>query len=153
MKRLGLKSVGAIVLSLASAGCSGGILGVGEGGELQVNRSRWQAAGIVDYTYQVDRGCFCGFAGPHEIQVRDGLIVAVIDLRDGSAVEAQFFDFFDTVEDLFDIIERAIANQAAVLEVDYHVQLGYPTRIELDGALNVADDELTVTVSRFVDES
>lgn len=137
-------------LALFLAGCSDALSGPDLMRELEANRNRWQSVGFTDYTYRVDRACFCGFFGLAEIEVRDGVIVAVTHAEDGTAVDPEFFQFYDTVEDLFDLIQDAIAREAAVLDVEYDDQLGYPLRIELDYAFNVADDELTVTVSGLV---
>ena len=72
---------------------------------------------------------------------------------EGTALDPEFFHFYDTVEDLFDLIEDAIARDAAVLEVRYDGRLGYPRAIVLDFSVDVADDELSVTVSGLVEAS
>lgn len=153
MKLYRLRSSGLIALTACLAGCSDAISGPDPRGELEANRNRWQSVGFTDYTYRVDRACFCGFFGLAEIEVRNGVIVAVTQVEDGTSVDPEFFQFYDTVEDLFDLIEDAIAREAEVLNVEYNDQLGYPTTIELDYAFNVADDELTVTVSGLVEAS
>jgi hypothetical protein len=153
MKILRPRYASLLALVLFLPGCSGAISGPDLRNELETNRNRWQSVGFADYTYRVDRACFCGFAGLAEIEVRNSVIVAVTQVHDGSAVEPEFFQFYDTVEDLFDLIEDAIAREPQVLNVEYDAQLGYPTSIELDYAFNVADDELTVTVSGLMGAS
>jgi hypothetical protein len=53
----------------------------------------------------------------------------------------------ETVDALFAFIDRAIAGHAATIDVTYDPLLGYPTQIVYDGSVNIADDELTVTIS------
>ena len=48
---------------------------------------------------------------------------------------------------LFDFIDHGITNHAVVLRVTYDPTLGYPREIVYDGATNIADDEVTYTVS------
>lgn len=153
MKILPSGYAGLLALVLFLPGCSDDISGPDLRDELEANRNRWQSVGFTNYTYRVDRACFCGFGGLAEIEVRNGVIVAVTQVNDGAAVEPEFLEFYDTVEDLFDLIEAAIAREPQVLNVEYDDQLGYPTSIELDYAFNVADDELTVTVSGLMEAS
>ena len=124
------------------------IFGAGRS-EFGENRDRWLEEGYASYTYRVDRSCFCFNAGLADIEVNRGTIVAVTRVDDGSAVAAEFFEIYDTVEDLFDTIENAIEGNAERLEVTYDPDLGFPTSIVLDYSSNVADDEFTFTASRM----
>jgi len=54
-----------------------------------------------------------------------------------------------TVDGLFDVIASANARNAAVLDASYDASLGYPTSISIDYTRNVADDEITYSVSAF----
>ncbi|HEX2202365.1 MAG TPA: DUF6174 domain-containing protein [Longimicrobium sp.] len=119
--------------------------------ELRRARDAWERAGIESYRYELARSCFCGgeAMGPVTIEVRDGAPVAVVYTETGQPAEARFFDRFDTVEELYDYVERAIQDEAHDLEAEYDDERGYPTRINNEGSANIADDEVVYTISNF----
>jgi hypothetical protein len=103
---------------------------------LAVAERRWLRAGITDYDVGVLLSCFCATPPAntwHRSQVRD---------RRRSRGSTW------SVAALFREIRREIERRPASLEVDYG-RYGVPTRIASDGALNVADDEMTISTRRF----
>jgi len=84
-------------------------------GELEAARSAWASASASDYTLtETCTGC-----KPRTVAVRDG---EVASLTDDEAL---------TVDDVFATIEESI-RQGAIVEVEYHTELGYPIRLIID---------------------
>jgi len=108
--------------------------------ELDAARQRWQAAGVNDYHFTVERVCFClpAFRGPETIVVRDG---------EPMAVTAAFRDVA-TVPRLHAIVQKAIDDRVERLGVTYN-SLGVPLSISIDRRVPIADDEITYNVSAF----
>lgn len=119
--------------------------------ELRRARDAWARAEVDSYRYTLARSCFCGgeAMGPVTIEVRDGAPVSVVYTETGQPAEARFFERVDTVEELFDYVEKSIQEEDHDLEIEYHETLGYPTRINNEGSANIADDEVLYTISSF----
>ncbi|HTE46011.1 MAG TPA: DUF6174 domain-containing protein [Gemmatimonadaceae bacterium] len=135
-----------IVLVLLSSlvGC-GDLVGPGsERSQLDTNRQKWRTMRSDTYHFTINALCFCADGGPVRTEVRGDSIVAMTRVLTGKPVDRTYGL---TIEKLFDFIERGIVNHAALLEVTYHPILGYPIKIVYDGAVNIADDEVTYTVS------
>lgn len=137
------------VLLLALAGCA--VTGPDEDGaargELERARGQWAAQRVDDYRYTVRRLCFClpEYTGPVVVTVRDGRAAERRYAEGGAAVGAEPSAYFPPVEGLFEVVEDAIERDAAVIDVDYHPQLGYPTRISIDYDQRIADEEVSYT--------
>lgn len=116
--------------------------------ELDRNRDKWRASGAASYSYVLARSCFCvtEVTQPSRIQVRNDSVVAVTAVSDGRSLDTRYFV---TVNALFDVIDKAIEQHAAVIRVVYDPILGYPREIEYDGATNIADDEITYRASEL----
>jgi hypothetical protein len=110
--------------------------------ELSARRAAWDALGIVDYFHVANMLCYCppDLLTPVRLEVVDGRIVAAEDLETGEPVpvvtmagEPRYY----TVDDLFRVIERALANGAR-LEVEYDPEMHYPRHINtwIPGALD-----------------
>lgn len=56
---------------------------------------------------------------------------------------------YGTVEVLFDLIERALAQHAEVVDVSYDPARGVRISIAIDGSRQIADDEVLYTVFAF----
>ncbi len=115
------------------------------------NLQKWMASGISSYEFTYQKLCFCLIDETQEVRilVRDGQIVSVSRVSDGMPVDSVPFDAFSTVDDLFDLVQRAIEQNAAKLEVEYDPLLGFPTLVDIDFAIIVADDEITIRSSNL----
>lgn len=134
----------AATLSLALLGCRDGTSPLSQRLELQANRAKWQRAALASYTVVLRESCFCAYTQPVRLYVVNDVIVRALPFSGDSAVSPAFFP---TVDRLFAFIDDAIARHAAVLRVTYDPTLGYPVEIVYDGAVNVADDEVTYRLS------
>jgi hypothetical protein len=139
-----------IVAGAVLASC--GVLDPDDGArnDLVEARQRWDGQGIAAYEFVVMRSCYCipEAIRPYRIRVMDGVIVDVRDAETGAAPLSSLT--FRTIHGLFDLVEDAIEQEAYVLEVEYHQQLGYPTHISIDYDRQTADEEQGFTVSAFV---
>ena len=108
--------------------------------ELDAARQRWQATGIGDYHFTVERVCFCvpAFRGPETLVVRNG---------EPLAAPAAFEDVA-TVPRLHAIVQQAIDDRVERLAVSYDAR-GVPLSISIDRRSSIADDEITYNVSAF----
>ena len=113
---------------------------------LNENMRKWAAAGISNYQFTYEKSCFCGPPETDEvlITVLDDVIDTVMKTSDNSLVDPSLHPRFHRVGDLFLEIQNAINKQAARLSVSYDENLGYPTLINIDFSLSIADEELTI---------
>jgi hypothetical protein len=103
-------------------------------------RERWSARGLDDYDFRVRRSCFCSPEYPRarRVRVRDGRPVAPHrSVRD-----------YATVPRLFRVVQEAIDEKAAILEVDYRPS-GLPRRIYVDYSFMIADEEQGLRADRL----
>jgi Family of unknown function (DUF6174) len=107
-------------------------------------RSRWRAAGISDYSYEVRKLCFCPpeVVGPFAITVRGGAVASVVYVPTGAAV-VPLAERHPTVDGLFAVVEATLERNPDRLTIDYDSALGYPRRIDVDTIVRAADDEVT----------
>ena len=133
------------VLSVATACSTLGIDGgTGERARLERNRAKWQQHAFPAYRFTYSTECFCTVAAI-TIEVRDAVVVSAGYTGSAEPVPVYVQDRLPTVDSLFAIVERAIADEVDLLEVRYHEVLGYPTRIAIDRSFNVADEEIVHT--------
>ena len=120
--------------------------------ELRDARRRWEARRIETYAYRISRYCECvrEFTRAADVMVVRGVVARARYVDDGSEVPAERLSMYATVEGLFEGVERALARNPARLVVDYHPQLGYPERLEVDYDIQAADDEFTVRASDLI---
>jgi hypothetical protein len=117
-------------------------LGNGCGGEpsLAASRAKWEAAGIESYSYNVSGGNPWTYPdsdpGPHRVVVNEGGVIG----------SDQWHGVPKRIDEMFDYLGTLDVDH---LEVDYHDELGYPTRIEADPNEDWTDDEFVFTISDF----
>ena len=91
------------------------------------------------------RLCFCGDVGPFAVTILGDSVVAAVRTSDGGP--ALVAPYLPTVNKLFDFIQKAIDDHATTIRVTYDADLGYPREIVYDLATNIADEEVTYTVT------
>ncbi|MEH2061997.1 MAG: DUF6174 domain-containing protein [Nostoc sp.] len=116
---------------------------------LNFNRGLWNQKNIYNYRYTFSNSCFCiGEArGPVVIEVRNGQTTSIT--LDGKPVNPQFFEKYNTIPKLFNVIQDAINRKAYSLNVQYDPKLGYPTQINVDYNSQIADEEIFLTIEKF----
>ncbi len=135
-----------ITLVIMLAACSAG------GSEFTQNQTKWQNANFTHYRFQLSVGCFCAFRDkmPITVEVQNGQ-VASMTYADGTSVDASEqanmgFDQYATIDALFQYTAQRMKD-AAEVTVTYDSTYGYPTTIYIDGSKQIADDELSLSVS------
>jgi hypothetical protein len=140
-----LRSVGlaSVVLLFSLSGCgdsTGPVPGV-------LGRARWAHQNLHDYTYTGRRVCFCGNAG------QDVTVVVLADTVFsarvvGTTVEQPKGSWL-TVEELFALAQRSPQGYVERITVEYHPELGYPTRIEETCSPYIADCGVTIEIKNL----
>jgi hypothetical protein len=118
---------------------------------LKFNRNLWNQQNISNYRYTVSNSCFCiGDArGPVVIEVRNGQTTSITSVATGKPVNPEFFQNYNTIPKLFDVIQDAINRKAFSLDVQYSARFGYPTQINIDYNSQIADEEKYLTIENF----
>lgn len=120
--------------------------------ELDRSRTRWQTAGPEAYAFTTTFDCFCPpeLLEPVRVEVADGQIIAVHDVKTGEAVaESSLLDLYTDVEGLFDRVQREIDRPAEQLEVEYDGACGFPRTIDVDAHLRDRDGGVRLDVRDF----
>ena len=110
--------------------------------ELQRARARWASQGLADYRYDYARTCYClqEATRPVTIEVRDGIVVSVVDRQTGQVVTTLHGQPWPTISDLFAEVTRA-TREADDFHVTYDPERGHPTEFFADWVEQMADDE------------
>lgn len=144
-------AVAILAAAVAAAGCSDDPLGPEEDA-FRAARATWQASGLSAYEFDYRLQCFCGPPAirPVTIEVQGGAVTAVRfrDEEGGEATE-QERALFPTIDELFERIERTLEQNPVQFLAEYDEELGYPTFVSADIALNIADEEFVFRVTRL----
>lgn len=118
---------------------------------LKFNRNLWNQQNISNYRYTFSNSCFCiqDARGPVIIEVRNGQTTSITSVATGQPVDPQYFQKYNTIPKLFNVIQDAIARRAFSLDVSYAANFGYPTQINIDYSSQIADEELYLTIENF----
>jgi hypothetical protein len=125
-----------------------------DAGALEERRARWASADISAYEYGYQKFCECQREEPPEIMVTvaGGSVSGVRYRYPGDLpeipVEARKLEWYWTIEDLFELVETAMASSAD-LRVSYDEALGYPSRLYIDYDSELIGDEVDVRITRF----
>lgn len=132
-----------------------------KGDNFRTNLNLWKEQNVENYSFEFTKFCYCGgLFTPSIIVVKADTIHAVLDpetgepLRDPQTYELIFpmySESFQTIDELFDIIENA-QNNADELVVEYNQRSGYPEHIDIDYIKEAIDDEMTYRVDNFEPE-
>ncbi|HEX8274779.1 MAG TPA: DUF6174 domain-containing protein [Longimicrobiaceae bacterium] len=120
--------------------------------ELRAARAAWAGQGIDSYRYVIARSC--GECTPESIapalvEVRGGKTVSVVAATSVQQIQPELYRQFDTVEELFDVIEDAIDQDPYRFSARYDSRTGVPVSYAADMDRSMVDDERGFTVSQF----
>ena len=121
----------------------------GERMEMERARALWSAEGVDDYRMQV-RLVGAWFGGAAVIHVRNGVPVSVetVEPGDGRTI-AEVWSHYDTVEELFGILQHAVDEDADHIDATFHARYGLPVQVSIDYRESWADDEQGFIVETF----
>jgi hypothetical protein len=116
---------------------------------LSENRQTWDALGIEDYDFRMQRSCLCAtdFIQPGLVHVRGGQIVSVENADTGVEIEAANYL---TVDGLFDYLQSSVDNHAFQMTTAFDATLGHPTETFVDGHEFIADDRTSIAASQLL---
>ena len=103
-------------------------------------QERWERSGVTDYAYTGAWVCFCPeeYRADTQVTVGGGKVTAVSSADPGIAtIPAP--ERFVPIEGLFALIQDAITQNAARIEVSYDETYGYPTNLFIDHDERMAD--------------
>ncbi|MFB2896685.1 DUF6174 domain-containing protein [Aerosakkonemataceae cyanobacterium BLCC-F50] len=123
--------------------------------ELRKNQELWAKQKLRNYRYTLRVSCFCptDLTQPVNINVRSGRTASITPETSRNRVNREFFQKYDSIDKLFEIIRSAIAQNAYKVDVKYHPSLGYPTQITIDYNKQMADEELFLTINSLEAQS
>ena len=139
-----IKQLGIFCVLAVLAGCGGERRNFPSDAELQANIERWNSHSINSYQVNFRISCYCmsEITAEKVLHVSDGVITAAYYLNSGESVPAgDLYERLLTVEDAFELIQSLKAQSPSDLRVTYDETYGYPTRIDVDFAQDIADDE------------
>jgi len=116
------------------------------------NRQKWESQHITHYRINLSVGCFCAFRDrmPVSVEIDNGKILSILDNQGKPAADLQdAVGQYAGIDKLFDYIDAAHKAGAAQVDVTYNARYGYPESIIVDQSKQVADDELSLTISSF----
>ena len=111
--------------------------------EVARNRARWEAVGPTTYVYAVAHNCFCPMeaVGPVRVEVEAGEVIVRTYVQSGTPVDPTFAEVFPAVDGLFDVLDRAIEQEADDIQVTWDQDTGAPLQISIDYLKGAVDDE------------
>jgi hypothetical protein len=121
--------------------------------DVSERRRAWDRLSIRDYSFDYVRSCFCGgHAGDTlRIQVQGDSVVSVQNLGPPQFEIEPPYDsiWVTTIDGLFAELERAIADDADQIDVEFDAQFSFPRRVMIDFIAGAADDEMSFRITRF----
>ena len=150
-----MKWIATALLLLPLAGCG---LGDDDGFQrqnLSQARLRWEGKNVASYSYIIELQCFCAPASqlrPVLVTVQNGAVASLQYYHANPAqrtpAPAEVFGPYDTVEELFDIVDDAIDRDADLLQVGYDPEYGFPNTANIDYEAG-GSEQILFTVTEF----
>jgi hypothetical protein len=150
-----LRRIALIGLVVCVVGC--GFLNLtrpGHRARLRLHAAQWQMLHPARYRYTLKQeNMAVGLAeGPVPstiIEVQNNRVVRATDGQTGRSLPLSRLGDSALIEQLFHTIEVALDRGVDFMTVDYHLLVGYPRYIYIDGAGQVYDDERTFSIEQF----
>ena len=121
---------------------------VGTRMEMERAQQVWDAQNVDDYRMTV-RLIGAWFGGSAVITVRDGVPVSVEPGDEQGEAAGEVWSHYDTVEELFGIVQNAIDENADRLDAAFHDRYGLPVEVSIDYREEWVDDESGFIVEAF----
>ncbi|NNC54273.1 MAG: hypothetical protein HKO07_00980 [Pseudomonadales bacterium] len=140
-----LALIAGVLLITSTVACS---YGAPSGSLSQQSQQRWQRASLHNYSYTMQRSCYCtdDYTRAMRVRVRGGQVIDALYVDDGQHVPDKVLQSLQTIDQWFAYIDAGLRKPYFKLDADYHPQLGYPLSIRADIRQQVADDELDVRI-------
>ena len=123
---------------------------------LDLARARWESKGSDDYTVEYEwRRLHPACGTPIKLTVKNGAVESATYLNSDEALHpdlARYKEFAPTIDDLFDMIQRALNIRAYFVSAKYDPFLGYPKAVGIDYDYDTVDDEIDLTIDSYEPE-
>ncbi|MBI3125933.1 MAG: hypothetical protein HYZ10_16165 [Ignavibacteriales bacterium] len=117
---------------------------------LEENYTRWKSLGISDYSMTQSQLCFCVYGGDKMIVlVRNNKIVSVQDSAGVIQVPQEHWQWFKTVDQLFETAIKAKNDKPNSFQVQFNNEYGFPEYLWVDPIAQAADEEYGYTTRSF----
>ncbi len=117
----------------------------------EASLQRWNSVGPASYDLRLIRVCQCEVSSLSVlVQVRDEVVVARFYDGTQDPVEPENASLFPEVRGLFEIVRQALATNVFRISTEYHRDLGYPVRVELDLTPARSDDDVSYFVTELI---
>jgi hypothetical protein len=143
---------GSISLCVFTAGCGSGAGTLpGAPDTLATARALWTRSHPASYRYQLRISAFAppSVTQPVIVEVHNGVPFSITPVNPGEPIDATTMAKYDTVEELFSVIEDAVSRSAESLSASYDATYGFPKETWIDYSRSIADEELGFQVSNF----
>ena len=114
---------------------------------LDFNQTKWANANLNAYRFTVDVTCFCVPEEDIVFNVNNDAVTSAFFTPSGVPLNNDRLAHARTIDDYFGLIQEGIDEEFAVLEAEYDPDYGFPTRIYVDRASGIADDEVDYRIS------
>lgn len=116
--------------------------------ELSVEEQKWRDQNLESYEFTLQISCFCirEYTLPKRVVVQNNEVVQV----DGTPYEELNDSAIQTIDGYFDFIRETRKQNPDEEEITYDTDLGYPTYIFFDISYQMADEEISYTISELI---
>ena len=117
---------------------------------LESARKKWQSHSGQYYTVQSQKNCFCldEMTAQMKVSILNNSVLSAVNIASGEVISKAIQAEISTVDTLFSLIERAIADDISI-EVSYNEEYGYPEITKIDIEQLAADGGLHITLSNL----
>lgn len=117
---------------------------------IETNYEKWKSLGINDYSITQQHTCFCVHGGIKAIViVRGNKIVSVQDSEGNKEIKQELWQYYKTVDQLFETINNVMLNKPYSLKVEYDNIFWFPSNFFVDLNQQIADEEYGYITSSF----
>lgn len=117
---------------------------------VSVYRAKWEAQNLQDYSYTGRAVCiFCDYSGRDvNVVVRSGAVVSATDVATGDPADVQRWS---PIPQLFDDLEKLLADETFRVAVEYDAVLGYPRMVDISCRKEIPDCGSRLTITNLVE--
>lgn len=110
------------------------------------NKDLWNRQNISSYEMVVEAQNSSNTAKQVTIKVENRRAKSIVKNDAADKESSESYKPFDTVEKIFEIVERESKTRHDVLKVNYDSNLGYPLQVISDENLKTADEEFSIRI-------
>jgi len=117
---------------------------------LQSARIKWDNNSGQYYTIQSQRICEClpEISSQMKVSILDNSVLSAVDINSDELISKKIQDEITTVDDLFDLLEKAIDDNVSI-DVTYNEEYGYPETTKINVEQLAVDGGLYITLSKL----